>query len=75
MLRETSSGVSQCQSIADLVDALEEMPQSAWMWLNLHIGVKLAMAPLDHAQEHIRNAWGPAKLWELCLSPWRPWII
>jgi hypothetical protein len=72
---EQFAGLIQCESIADLADALEEMPQSDWMWLNFHFGIKLAMAPLDHDPEHIQDAWGPAKLWELCLEPWRRWII
>jgi len=65
----------ECNSLTCLAQALERIPQAAWMWLNLHMGVRMEMASLDYDPGYAQNAWGASKLWEACLAPWRPWII
>ena len=69
------AALSTSESLPELAQALGQIPQVEWTWINVHIGVELEMVPLEPDAEHDPGGWGASELWERCLAPWLPWVV
>ena len=69
------SQLSGCESQPSLARALKNLPQYAWTWINLYLGLELAFSPLEPEAGQGLEAWEAPELWERCLAPWLPWVV
>ena len=63
-----------CRSLAELADAVRQVPQIEWTWMNLHFGQRFELAPLAPGDEPARNGWQAEDLWHKVLEPFAPWL-
>lgn len=62
--------VAQANTLPKMMAALLSLPRPDWVWVDLFVGIYLALAGEAPGPE----AWDVATLWERALSPWEPWF-
>jgi hypothetical protein len=67
--------VTTCTTLAEIAEAIAQLPQQEWTWIDLHLGTELEMAPREPDPEHASGAWDAGELWDRCLAPWQRWVI
>jgi hypothetical protein len=65
----------KCGSLPELAQAVLRIPHLEWTWIDVHIGLELEMALLEHDPQHPSGSPDASELWEKCLAPWQPWVI
>jgi hypothetical protein len=64
-----------CKSLSELAHAISQVPQLAWTWINLYLGLELEAAPLEPDPAGSAGAWEAEELWYRCLAPWLSWVV
>ena len=58
-------------TINDFIKSITEYSENEWLWLNIHIAVRLQINP---SSEENKITWSDAKIWNSFLEPLSEWI-
>jgi hypothetical protein len=62
------AGVEMSESLAEFADRLKAVRDTDWVWIDFHIGVRLA------ASRDVAPGWSAAETWRRACAPWQRWL-